>query len=137
MKDALHEDGIGAARNFFEEIAGDEPSPTGDAQPMEMRTRLCFAPRKVERNTFKMWVVLKHTADQFAGTAADIHHHARSREIVSRYDLWNNRPREADHRGVEPASPFGCIAGCSITIVIAAQLCRCLTRANRIGQSGP
>lgn len=54
MENALHQDRIGAARDFFKKTAGGEPAAAGDAEPIEMRTRICLAARKVERDALKM-----------------------------------------------------------------------------------
>ena len=132
VQNALHQDRVGATRSSFKETAGNEPAAIGDAKSIKMRTRFWLAARKVESDTLDMWVVLQHTADQFAGAAAEIHDNARAREVVCQHDLWNDGPRQADHPRVEQAVPFRRIARRGIAIAaIAAQLGRALSRPNQ------
>ena len=138
VEDALHQDRVGTARNRFEKTSRDEPAAIGDAKPIEMRPRSCLAAGEIEGDALEMRVMLEHAADQFAGASSDIQDKARDLEVVGRDDFWNDAPREADHRGVEPADEFRRVACRGIAIVaIAAQLACALPGANRFDQSAP
>ena len=74
-------------RNRFEEIARDEFDAIADADLPKMVACGLGAPRKVENSSAQFPVLLRDGAEQFAGSAADVHQVGYPAEIVEAKDI--------------------------------------------------
>ena len=73
MDYALENDRVSDRRNGFEEITCDEFDAIADANLPKMFASGLGAPRKIENGTAQLPVLLRDGAEQFAGSAADVH----------------------------------------------------------------
>src|SRR6185369_5962504 len=101
MDHALEDDRIRDCRNGFEEIARYKFDAIADTDLPKMGACGLGASWKVENSSAQFPVLLRDSAEQFAGPAAHVHQVGYPAEIVGAKDIRRYQPRELRHRSVE------------------------------------